>query len=104
MKADKVESCFRKRLAWKAKTFANPIYDERLRGQLPHCRGSDVVRHSALPLPGGRPGPRRQPLGTRLAVGTALAPRLGAGGRAVAKRSEPMSDALSLRSPGLSSG
>jgi hypothetical protein len=35
MKADKVESCFRKRLAWKAKTFANPIYDERLRGQLP---------------------------------------------------------------------
>ena len=45
MKADKVESCFRKRLAWKAKTFANPIYDERLRGQLPHCRGSDVVRH-----------------------------------------------------------
>ena len=66
MKADKVESCFRKRLAWKAKTFANPIFDERLRGQLPHCRGSDVVRHSTFRLPGYGPGPEAD---SRLAPG-----------------------------------
>ena len=90
MKADKVESCFRKRLAWKAKTFANPIFDERLRGQLPHCRGSDVDRHATFRLPGYGPGPRLTAAWHQAGSGNGLGtpPRCGREGRCQEERAD----------------